>query len=144
MKNEHLPQGKKGWDKCTLEIGGALQFLLRKSTYVVPTTYDRVCEKANARPLPHEYSEAELFHVFDVKDRDWNSLLDLIRQVVEGPTIDVLNPGLFRILVGIPFESCEYSLGYSPGQRRFSMSAVEKKDIQCRRSDEGSYGNCSS
>ncbi|KAA8547322.1 hypothetical protein F0562_003814 [Nyssa sinensis] len=63
----------------------------------------RVRDKAIAKPLLNKYNEVELSHAFAIKDWDWSSLLDPSRQVVELPTIDILEPGLFGILVGILF-----------------------------------------
>ncbi|KAA8531064.1 hypothetical protein F0562_005773 [Nyssa sinensis] len=81
----------------------------KESSSVPCSREGRVRDKANVRPLPCEYSEAKLSHAFAIKDRDCSSLLDSSRQVVEGPTIDILEPGLF----GIPSKSREYSPGYS-------------------------------
>ncbi|KAA8537011.1 hypothetical protein F0562_029489 [Nyssa sinensis] len=84
-------------------------------------------EKANARPLPHEYSKAELSRTFTLKDRDWNNLLDLTRQVVERPTIDVLEPSLFGIPVRILFGSREYNPRYSPDREGTSLVLLNRK-----------------
>ncbi|KAA8514897.1 hypothetical protein F0562_018076 [Nyssa sinensis] len=58
-------------------------------------------------------SEVELSRAFAVKDRDWSYFLDLSRNSIEVPIIDVLEPGLHGIPVGIPTKQREYSLVYS-------------------------------
>ncbi|KAA8524319.1 hypothetical protein F0562_010742 [Nyssa sinensis] len=84
---QRLPQGEKGWDKCTLKIGGVWRF-----------------------PF----------------DWEWSIFLDpSSKQVVEGPTIDILEPGLFGIPIGIPFGSRRYSLRYSLDREGFSQAPLK-------------------
>ncbi|KAA8517666.1 hypothetical protein F0562_015140 [Nyssa sinensis] len=61
-------------------------------------------KKENPRMASSEYSEVELSHAYAVKDRDWSHFLDPNRQTIRGSTIDVLEPGLIGIPIGIPSE----------------------------------------
>ncbi|KAA8529806.1 hypothetical protein F0562_034337 [Nyssa sinensis] len=67
-------------------------------------------EKTNSQSPLNQYSKAKLSRAYAMEDLDWSHLLDPKRQIVKGPMIDVLEPGLF---VGIPSKHQDYSLGYS-------------------------------
>ncbi|KAA8529802.1 hypothetical protein F0562_034341 [Nyssa sinensis] len=55
------------------------------------------------------------------------SLLVRLRSVLELPLGDVLELGLFRIPIGIPFGSCEYSPGYSPNKEGSPRVLLKRK-----------------
>ncbi|KAA8517330.1 hypothetical protein F0562_017621 [Nyssa sinensis] len=99
-------------DNVIVNLGG------KKSSGVLSSSKVsiKVCigEKANTKPLAHEYNKAKLSRDFVVEDRDWSHLFYLNRQLIEGPTIDVLEPGLHGLPVSIHFWRCEYNPSYSP------------------------------